>query len=99
MVHMLKICLFHKPVPLFWQVLLWLVGGLGTLGICYVKPSGAAQAVMLLSGLVLLAIWFRYTRLAVWTSALNDRSLFLKVVAVIGGVLLVSALVLMAPSN
>lgn len=99
MSRMLTIFLFQKPVPFFWQLFLWLAGGLATLGICYAKPGGVAQAVMLLSGLVLLAIWFRYTRLAVWTRALNDSSLFLKIVAILGSVLLVCALVLMTPGS
>jgi membrane protein DedA with SNARE-associated domain len=82
--------LFHKPLPLSGEVLLWLAGALAALGIGYSNPGVFVQAVMLLGGLLLLAIWYRYARLAIWTSALNNRSFFLKLIAVTGSVLLAS---------
>jgi len=86
--------LFHKPLPLSAEVLLWLVGVLAALGIGYSKPGIFVQAVMLLGGFLLLTIWYRYARLAIWTNALNNRSLFLRLVAVIGSVLLASVFAL-----
>jgi hypothetical protein len=86
--------LFHKPLPLSGEVLLWLVGALAALGIGYSKPGFFVQALMLLCGLLLLAIWYRYARIAIWTSALNNRSFFLKLIAVTGSVLLASVFAL-----
>jgi hypothetical protein len=86
--------LFHKPLPFKGEVLLWLVGVLAALGIGYSKPGIFVQAVMLLGGLLLLAIWYRYARLAIWTNALNNRSFFLKLVAVMGSILLASVFAL-----
>jgi multisubunit Na+/H+ antiporter MnhB subunit len=86
--------LFHKPLPFKGEVLLWLLGVLFALWIGHSKPGTAVQAVMLMSGILLLAIWYRYTKLAIWTSAINNRSFFLKLIAVIGSVLLASVFAL-----
>lgn len=90
MSHTVAAILFHKPLPFKGEVTLWLVGLLAALGICYSKPGLLVQGLMLLSGILLLTMWYHYARLAIWTSALNKRSAFLKLIAVIGSVLLAS---------
>ena len=99
MSRMLSNFLFQKPVPLLWQVTLWLIGSFVALKICYARPGEIVQVAMFVAGLLVLAIWYRYTQIAVWTQFLHSESLALKFIAVAGSVLLVSASLLMTPGN
>lgn len=99
MSRMLSNFLFQKPVPVLWQVALWLIGSFVALKICYARPGEIVQVAMFIAGLLFLAIWYRYTQIAAWTQILNSKSVALKFIAVAGSVLLVSASVLMTPGN
>lgn len=92
--------MLQRTVPLIWRVALWLLGAASALAVCYAKPrlGEIAQATMFVTGMLILAAWYHYTRVSVLTRVLNDNSLALTALAVLGSVLAAIPLTLMTPS-
>lgn len=84
--------IFHRALPIHYQALCWIAGIIAAILIGLEHPSDIYRAVMASCGIILLTIWLRYFRLAIWTAAINPNSIALTLISVMGSVLLVCAI-------